>query len=219
MSKQALVRKEVFIFLVLVIASYAISVVLFLFLAPAPLANILGFLSLLCYVATILPSIVKTVFPASQKNNILRWLCKNRRQFGVAAFSFGLNHGVLLIIERHLSLPDPHTYIKYFQGVSTLLIFTLLAITSNDWSVRSLKSNWKKLHQLTYIAIFLLPWHILDKMGMQWTHLTPIAVLITIVTLILFIQRKNIEQIESICKQQINKQKANQQETKKLEKV
>ena len=164
-------------------------------------------------------SIVKTVFPASQKSNILRWLFKTRRQFGVAAFSFGLNHGVLLIIERHLSLSDPHTYIKYFQGVSTLLIFMLLAITSNDWSVRNLKSNWKKLHQLTYTAIFLLPWHILDKMGMQWTHLTPIAVLITIVTLILFIQRKNIEQIESICKQQINKQKANQQETKKLEKV
>lgn len=78
-NTQPLVRKEVFVFLAVVIASYAISVLVFLALDPAPIANILGFLSLLCYVVTILPSIVKTVFPASKKSNVLRWLLKNRR--------------------------------------------------------------------------------------------------------------------------------------------
>lgn len=100
-----------------------------------------------------------------------------------------------------------------------MLIFTFLAITSNDWSVRNLKSNWKKVHQLTYVAIFLLPWHILDKMGTHWSHLTPIEISITTFILVLFIKRKNIEQIESIRKQDISKQKVNQQETKKIEKV
>lgn len=61
------------------------------------------------------------------------------------------------------------------------------------------------MHQLTYIAIFLLPWHILDKMGMHWTRLTPIEVLITIVTLILFIQRKILSKLIQFADKKLKK--------------
>lgn len=219
MRIQALVRREVFTFLALILATYTIILLFYVFLEPAPLSNFLGFLSLLCYTATIAPSIVKTVFPATKKSNVLRWILTNRRQIGVIAFSFGLSHGFLLMLERNVSLLDPHTYIKYFQGISTLLIFTILAITSSDWSVKSLKSNWKKLHQLTYLAIFILPWHIIDKMDRHWTRLTPFAVLITTVMVILFIKRKRIEQSEFKRKQEAVKQKLSQPKIQQVEKV
>jgi len=160
---------------------------------PAPLANILGCLGLLSYVITLIPSILKVVLPTIKKNQFLIWLLKYRRHFGVAAFSLGLNHGISLIIKRNLNLLDLQTYIEYFQGFSILLILTLLAATSNDEAVKKLKNNWRKLHQLTYLVIFLLPWHILDKMSGHWTYLTPIVVLSTTITAILFMVRKYIE--------------------------
>ncbi len=83
-----------------------------------------------------------------------------------------------------------HTYIKYIQGFSTLLIFTLLAFTSHDEAVKNLKAKWRKLHQLTYLAIFILPWHILDKMSGHWTYITPVAVSLTLGIVGLFIARQ-----------------------------
>lgn len=131
-------------------------------------------MALLCYTGTIIPSIFRTVLPATKKSKLLRWLFTNRRQIGVTAFSFGLNHGTLLILEKHISLLEPYTYIKYFSGISTLIVFTILAITSNNWSVKNLKLSWKKLHQLTYLVIFILPWHVLATMEGYWSRLTPL---------------------------------------------
>lgn len=185
-----MLRKEVSLFLGLVLSSYITSCVVALFFPPASLANSLGFLALVSYAVTLLPGMLRVVFPSLKRNQTLIWILKYRRYIGVAAFAFGLNHGVLLILERQLNLLDFQTYIHYFQGFSLLTIFTILAITSNDWSVKRMKANWKKLHKLTYLAIFLLPWHMLDKMAGHWTHLTPICMAIVLVLIILFTQRK-----------------------------
>ena len=169
-------RKQYFIYLLLVLATYPVSLILAFFFKPAPIANILGLFALLSYIASLLPSLIKAVFPSTKKNKIIARLLKYRRHIGVAAFSLGLNHGVLLILKLQLNLLDFHTYVKYVQGFSTLLIFTLLAFTSHDEAVKNLKAKWRKLHQLTYLAIFILPWHILDKMSGHWTYITPVAV-------------------------------------------
>ncbi len=207
MHKPALIRKGVPVFLLLLLIGYIISLLLFLLLEPAPLANILGFVSLLLYTVTLIPSMLKTVFPLTKRNKILLWLLNKRRYLGVAAFSFGLSHGVLSILERNLYLSDLQTYVKHFHGIAILFILTILAFTSNDWSVKRLKSNWKKLHNLTYLLIFLLIWHLLASMAKQWSYLTPFGVLIIVLTIVLFIRRKWIEQIELKRKQEISKQK------------
>lgn len=191
-----MLRPHALMFLALYCASYIVTILIGIFLNPAPLANILGLLALLCYIATLLPSLLKAVFPAIKGNKTLMWFLKYRRHLGVSAFCLGANHGVLIIIERHLNLLDWHTYIHYFQGIITLAIFTLMAFTSNDESVKTLKKNWKKLHRLTYLVIFILPWHILDKMSGHWTYLTPLAVLLTLGILILFMRRKWLEIFE-----------------------
>jgi len=185
-----MIRKQVWLFLGLVLSSYIASCMITLFFDPAPLANILGFLALISYAVTLLPGMLRVVFPTLKKNSSLIWILKYRRHIGVAAFGFGLNHGALLILDLQLNLLDWRTYIHYFQGFSLLTIFTVLAITSNDWSVKRMKANWKKLHYLTYLSIFFLPWHMLDKMAGNWTRLTPIGMAITLVLIILFIRRK-----------------------------
>ena len=79
------------------------------------------------------------------------------------------------------------------------LIFTLLTVTSNDWSVKKLKKHWKQLHQLTYLAMVLLTWHVWDKMMGHWTWVTPISLILIGLIDLMFIWRKWIE-----CRRFIN---------------
>ena len=170
------------------------------------LANILGFASLISYVVTLLPTILRTVFPQTKETGIPKWLLKRRRLIGVIAFFLALGHGFLMVKKRNFDFFDLKTFWIYIQGITTLTIFTLLTITSNDWSVKRLKSNWKKLHNSTYLLIFLLLWHILASMAKHWSYLTPFGVLIIVTTSVFFIKRKWIEQIELKRKQEISQQ-------------
>ena len=173
----------------------------------APLANILGFLALVSYIITLLPTILRIVFPQTKETGIPKLLLKHRRFIGILAFFLALAHGFLLVKKRNFDFFDLKTSWIYIQGVATFTIFTLLAITSNDWSVKKMKKNWKRLHSLTYLAMFLLTWHIWDKMSDHWTYLTPIAMGgITGIT-VLFIIRFWIERQ---IKQQKTKEKDRQ---------
>ncbi|MEA5506121.1 ferric reductase-like transmembrane domain-containing protein [Halotia wernerae UHCC 0503] len=186
--RQVIVNSKSYIVLViLALTAYLITLFLAVFCNPAPLANLLGFLALLAYIATLIPSIFKTVFPSLKNSKFILWLLKKRRHIGISAFFFGSNHGLLMLIQKHINLLSPLTYVEYFQGMFILFIFSLLAVTSNDWSVKKLKHNWKNIHQLTYLVVFLLPWHVLDKMSLKWSYITPFAVLLSLINLAVFI--------------------------------
>ncbi|OWY65012.1 iron reductase [cyanobacterium TDX16] len=158
-----------------------------------PLPNFLGFLALVSYIVTLLPTIIRIVFPKTKETGIPKWLLKRRRLIGVIAFFLALAHGYLLVEKRQLDFSDPKTFWVYVQGISTFTIFTILAITSNNWSVKKLKKNWKQLHKLTYLAMFLLTWHIWDKMAGHWTYLTPIGIVSIAGIIILFLIRLQLE--------------------------
>lgn len=157
------------------------------------LPNLLGFLALISYVITLLPTILRIVFPKTKTTGLPQWLLKRRRFVGILAFFLALLHGYFLVEKRQLDFLDPKTFWIYLQGISTFIIFTLLAITSNDWSVKKLKKNWKQLHKLTYIAMFLLTWHVWDKMSGHWTYLTPMGIILIAGITILYIIRLGIE--------------------------
>lgn len=158
------------------------------------LANFLGYLALVSYILTLLPSILRVVFPNTKKAEFIKWLFKYRRRLGVASFWFTLGHGYLLVLQINFDFFDIETYSQYYTGVLSFVIFTLLAITSNDWSVKNLGSkNWKKLHQLTYLAIFLLLLHIWSNMSGDWSFLTPVGLLGMTGILVLFSIRKWID--------------------------
>ncbi|WP_445310496.1 ferric reductase-like transmembrane domain-containing protein [Microcoleus vaginatus] len=156
-------------------------------------ASLLGFAALAGYILTLLPTNLRIVFPLTKKTGFPQWLLKYRRFIGLISFFLAVAHGFIFFKQRNFDIFDIKTYFVYFQGVATFIIFTLLAITSNDWSVKRLKKNWKKLQSLTYLAMFLVTWHIWDKMADHWTYLTPVGIAAITATIVLFLGRVLIE--------------------------
>ena len=154
---------------------------------PVSFAALLGFLAVGAYILTLLPTTLRIVFPATTKSGIPKWLLKYRRWIGLLSFCLAVGHAYIYFKQRNFDLWDIKTYWFYFQGVSTL-------ITSNNWSMKKLKKNWKKLQQLTYLAMFLLTWHIWAIMAHHWTYLTPIGMMAMLMIIVLFLYRKWIVQ-------------------------
>jgi sulfoxide reductase heme-binding subunit YedZ len=158
------------------------------------MANLLGFLAVISYILTLIPTSIRIIFPTLKKAKFIIQLLKNRRQLGILSFVLALGHAWLLIVKRNFDFFDLTTYRVYVHGSATFIIFTLLAITSNDWCVKKMKKNWRQLHQLTYLAMFLLFWHINDKMYGHWNLSTPLVVMGMTAIIILFLRRCWLEQ-------------------------
>ncbi|MEA5462425.1 ferric reductase-like transmembrane domain-containing protein [Leptothoe sp. PORK10 BA2] len=158
----------------------------------------------MAYVATLVPTIIRIVFPAFKTHDAVRWLLKQRRAIGIFAFVMAVGHAYFVIRKRNFDFFDVNTYRASAEGLSTLIIFTLLTATSNDWSMKRLKQNWKRLHTLTYGAMFLLAWHVINKMSGQWTLVTPIAAVGILSITSLFLMRKGAEFQKALAKANSN---------------
>ena len=153
--------------------------------------NFFGILAAIVYFLTIIPGFCRTLYPSFLKIKWIRFLLQKRRETGLISFGLMVIHGTWFIWERQLDLTQISTWTRYFYGLSMGLIMTILAITSTDWSVKNLKKNWKRIHNLTFLVVFLLPAHILDKMsasqnGIGWSLWTPISLVLSIFFVILF---------------------------------
>lgn len=173
--------------------------------------HLFGFLALATYAITLIPSNIIKIFPHTKKWQINTFLLKKRRLLGLMAFSLSINHALISFDKYNIHLLHLETYGTYYTGIVSLTIFGLLAFTSNSWSIRLLKHKWKILHRLTYVAMYLLLWHILIMMKDSWTWITPIALQLIIVTSLIFLTRLSIVSKEIIAKKlqvknQINKE-------------
>jgi sulfoxide reductase heme-binding subunit YedZ len=86
-----------------------------------------------------------------------RWLMRNRRYFGVATFFYALLHTIVYVGRQATvsKVVEDSLSFEMWTGWLALLLFFLLALTSNDYSVRRLRSAWKKLHRWVYAAAIL----------------------------------------------------------------
>ena len=85
-----------------------------------------------------------------------RWLAKQRRYFGVASFMYAALHTLVYLDKQDLaSIIEDSLMFEIWTGWLALLIFLLLAVSSNDRAVAWLKRRWKALHRLVYIAAAL----------------------------------------------------------------
>ena len=104
---------------------------------------------LLCLALAVTP--LRRIAPAS------RWprrLMYHRRAIGVASFAYAAIH-TLLYLQRKWGfglIQKEALEIGIATGWFALLIMLLLAATSNDYSVRSLRRNWQRLHRAVYFA-------------------------------------------------------------------
>lgn len=97
---------------------------------------------------------IRMLFPGA---SFSRWLMERRRDLGVATFGYALLH-TLVYLQRKADIglivtegAEPGLW----TGWLALFVFALLAITSNDASVRALRLWWKKLHGLVYVGAVL----------------------------------------------------------------
>lgn len=113
-----------------------------------------------------------------------RWLKKNRRYFGVAAFAYATLHTVFYVIDigsaERILAQLPRFYI--WTGWVVFAIFIPLAATSMNFFVRKMGPAWKTLQRWTYAAaaFTLLHWLLLhngDKTAAALVHFVPLLAL------------------------------------------
>ena len=91
------------------------------------------------------------------ESNWPNWLLHRRRYFGVATAAYAALHTLVYLdkkIGSGLLLQEAAEF-SMWSGWLAMVIFVLLALTSNDASVRRLKRAWKKLHRWVYVAALL----------------------------------------------------------------
>lgn len=97
-----------------------------------------------------------------------RWLVRNRRYFGVAAFAYALAHTVFYLIDVGIAgAMDEAVKLAIWTGWLAFLIFIPLAMTSNERSVRAMGPAWKRLQRWVYGAavLTLIHWAALHDWG------------------------------------------------------
>ena len=118
-----------------------------------------GDLALQLFIATLAITPLGLWFPQAR---LVRWLKARRRHLGVASFAYGLLHA-LVYLERRPELGailDDARDVAMWTGWLALVIMAVLALTSNNYSVRLLRKWWKRLHRFAYlgVALTLLHW-------------------------------------------------------------
>lgn len=117
---------------------------------------------------------------------IIRWLVRNRRFLGVAAFVYTLLHTVFYILEYPMAkLYDEFFEVAILTGWIAFFVFVPLAVTSTDWAVRKMGKNWKKLQRWVYLAgvMAFIHWALLglagdhQSMGAALFHFIPVMLL------------------------------------------
>jgi methionine sulfoxide reductase heme-binding subunit len=113
---------------------------------------------------------------------LVTYLNRYRRELGVAAFSFATVHLICFIIKRG-GIFNTLPYALHPAIAPALLvaypIFFLLAITSNQYSVKKLTFvKWKKLHSTVYIAEAGIILHMILVGQKMWAAILFIPVLI-----------------------------------------
>jgi len=116
------------------------------------------------------------------KSRVMRWLVKRRRPLGVAVFLYALLHFIsYLIREPNLTIVAIDFWrIEIFLAWMAFVLLAVLAITSNEWSLRRLGPRWKSLQRLSYLAggLALAHW-LLTKLDdkIVWLQVAPLIAL------------------------------------------
>lgn len=104
-------------------------------------------------IATMAVTPLRLMFP---RTALARWLLPRRRHLGVATFGYSLLHtGAYVIRQPWATIAEDAMAIAMWTGWLALAIMLVLALTSNDASVRLLRRGWKILHRAIYAVAVL----------------------------------------------------------------
>jgi len=114
-----------------------------------------------------------------------------RRQFWVLSFYFAFFHTAGFIYIMKLYSIEDYLWLDnylFWWAVAMIWMF-ILYITSNNFSVKLLKANWKKLQYITYPTLFLVVLHVaVLKHEYAWYFL-----LLTVFVILKTLEYKNVK--------------------------
>lgn len=110
------------------------------------------------------------------------WMIQRRRYLGVAAFIYALAHTVFYVVEAGTldKIFGELGQLGIWTGWLAFVIFIPLAVTSNDWSVKTMGRSWKRLQQFVYaaaVATLLHCMYVHNEFGPALVHFVPLALL------------------------------------------
>ena len=112
----------------------------------------------------------------------IQWLVRRRRAFGVAGFLYAALHLFFYLVDMETvaNVLVEIDSLGIWTGWVAFLLFSALAITSNDASMRALGKGWKKLQRLAYPAAVLTLVHwifVHDDVAAALISFAPLAAL------------------------------------------
>lgn len=92
---------------------------------------------------------------------ITRIITAYRRQFGILVFLLAFSHAsIVRMIPKLLGILPIFPLILFETfGLLALSILSFMFLTSNNFSVKKLGKNWKRLHRFIYVVLWLLALH------------------------------------------------------------
>lgn len=132
------------------------------------LMHVTGEFSVRFLVISLIATPIKMLFPRAF---ISKWLLRNRRFFGVAAFAYSLLHTFFYLVEEPFGkVIDEFARLGIITGWVSFFIFIPLAITSTNAAIKRMGKNWKKLQRWVYLAAFMafLHWVFIKTEHLHW---------------------------------------------------
>ena len=119
-------------------------------------------LSLIVFWLTLLPGIMRRFQVTNFFLPLRTILMLFRKELGILTYLLALTHyGWSRVFPILLTRGDLLSFSLFeIFGVTAFALATPLFLTSNDWSFKKMGKLWKKLHNLSYIIIWLLFIHI-----------------------------------------------------------
>lgn len=151
-----------------------------------------GQAALMLYVLTLIPGILKRFNVLSQIRVVLHAF---RRHFGIVMYiamfihmSWTTTLPLISVFGYDLSkFPMLATF--QLVGLAAALILLPLFVTSNDFSVKKLGPWWKRIHRLTYVAMFLIFLHVALVESPKWLVLITTTMIIWIFSWLTYFSR------------------------------
>lgn len=113
-------------------------------------------------------------------------LMKSRRRIGITMFTLGLIHAswVRLFLYVQLQYIPKLSDFTVFElcGILGLTLLFPLFITSNSYSVRTLKKNWHRIHYLIYGTMWLIAIHVSLQGELKWAIPTYVIAVLQILS-------------------------------------
>ncbi len=101
---------------------------------------------------------IKPIAVIFRSKTLLRYM-PYRKELGIAIFWFAIFHAVGLIIKYKIFNINDYLGPLLITGLLGIIGLFILAITSNKYSMKKFKKNWKKLQYLAYPTLLLTLLH------------------------------------------------------------